>query len=94
MLILFEHAAGYALFNVKEFEEIGMVLSQVESSITDIAKFRNVVRLLAFAPFKTAANALDNLNNISEGNKQCTYIQHSYPILTVLENYCYILYSL
>lgn len=27
--VLFEHAAGYALFAVKEVEEIGMLLPQV-----------------------------------------------------------------
>lgn len=33
LFILFEHAAGYAVFHVKEFEEIGMLLPQVEQSV-------------------------------------------------------------
>lgn len=65
--VLFEHASGYALFRVKEFEEIGMMLPEVEASVTDLARFNSVVKLLAFSPFKTGTNALDNLNSISEG---------------------------
>lgn len=67
LFILFEHAAGYALFRVKEFEEIGMLLPQVEQSVTDLSRFRSVVSLVGFSPFKTAVVALENINNISEG---------------------------
>jgi len=65
--ILFEHAAGYTLFSLKEFEEVGMLLAQVEKNVTELSKFKSVVKLVAFMPFKSAANALDNLNNVSEG---------------------------
>nr|CBN81123.1 Nucleolar protein 5A [Dicentrarchus labrax] len=41
--VLFEHAAGYALFAVKEVEEIGMLLPQVEESVLSIGKFNGVV---------------------------------------------------
>lgn len=67
LFILFEHAAGYAVFRVKEFEEIGMLLPQVEESITDLSRFRSVVSLVGFSPFKTAFSALENINSISEG---------------------------
>lgn len=65
--MLYEHAAGFALFSVKEFEEIGMFLPQVESSVTDYGKFNSLVKLAGFAPFKTAIAALENINAISEG---------------------------
>ncbi|XP_063067014.1 nucleolar protein 56 [Engraulis encrasicolus] len=65
--VLFEHAAGYALFAVKEVEEIGMLLPQVEDSVLNIGKFNNVVKLAAFFPFKSAQAALENINAISEG---------------------------
>ena len=68
MYILYEHASGYALFSVREFEEVGMLLPQVEEGVKDISKFMSVVKLLAFAPFKSGTNALDNMNSISEGN--------------------------
>nr|CAD7260723.1 unnamed protein product [Timema shepardi] len=67
MFVLFEHAAGYALFRVKEFEETGMLLPQVEESVTDISRFNSIVKLVGFSPFKTALKALENLNSISEG---------------------------
>ncbi|EDW67901.1 nucleolar protein 56 [Drosophila virilis] len=67
LYVLYEHAAGFALFSVKEFEEVSMFLPQVESSVTDIAKFNSIVKLAGFAPFKTAIAALENINAISEG---------------------------
>ncbi|XP_018318840.1 nucleolar protein 56-like [Agrilus planipennis] len=67
LYVLFEHAAGYAIFQVKEFEEIGMFLPQVEASVTDLSRFNSVVKLIGFSPFKTAVAALENINAISEG---------------------------
>lgn len=67
LFILYEHAVGYAVFGVKEFEEIGMLLPQVEASVTDLSRFRTVVSLTGFSPFKSAVSALENINNISEG---------------------------
>lgn len=65
--VLFEHAAGYALFKLKEFEEVATFLPQVEESVLDVSKFSQVVSLIAFYPFKQAADALANINAISEG---------------------------
>uniref|UniRef100_H3CZA5 Nucleolar protein 56 n=1 Tax=Tetraodon nigroviridis TaxID=99883 RepID=H3CZA5_TETNG len=65
--VLFEHAAGYALFAVKEVEEIGMLLPQVEESVLNIGKFNSMVSLAAFFPFKSAQAALENMNAVSEG---------------------------
>jgi nucleolar protein 56 len=67
MHILFEHATGYALFRVKEFEEIGLLQAQVEESVLDLSRFNSVVKLVAFSPFRSGPNALDNINSISEG---------------------------
>ncbi|KAK6321014.1 hypothetical protein J4Q44_G00079900 [Coregonus suidteri] len=65
--VLFEHAAGYALFVVKEVEEIGMLLPPVEDCVLNIGKFHGMVSLAAFFPFKSAQAALENINAISEG---------------------------
>ncbi|XP_037754411.1 nucleolar protein 56 [Chelonia mydas] len=65
--VLFEHAAGYALFAVREVEEISLLLPQVEESILNIGRFHSIVRLVAFSPFKSAQSALENINAISEG---------------------------
>uniref|UniRef100_A0A3Q3IEG9 Nucleolar protein 56 n=1 Tax=Monopterus albus TaxID=43700 RepID=A0A3Q3IEG9_MONAL len=52
---------------VKEVEEIGMLLPQVEESLLSIGKFNSIVTLVAFFPFKSAQTALENINAISEG---------------------------
>uniref|UniRef100_A0A914XM73 Nucleolar protein 56 n=1 Tax=Plectus sambesii TaxID=2011161 RepID=A0A914XM73_9BILA len=65
--VLYEHAAGYALFRVKEFEETGQIIPQVDEAIGDVSKFGSVIKLLAFDPFKNTEAALDNCNAISEG---------------------------
>lgn len=44
-----------------------MFLPQVESSVLDLSKFTSLVKLVTFAPFKTAVAALENINAISEG---------------------------
>lgn len=67
LFVLYEHAAGYALFNVKEFEEVSALLPQVEASVTDLSRFNQVVKLVGFTPFKSAVAALESINSISEG---------------------------
>lgn len=65
--VLFEHGVGYALFKVKEFEDIGESIPEVEQSVTDYQRFNSIVQLHAFEPFKNTEAALDNCNAISEG---------------------------
>lgn len=65
--MLFEHAAGYSLFRVREFEEAGVLLPQIEASVLDLSRFNSVVKLIGFTPFKTAVTALENCNSVSEG---------------------------
>uniref|UniRef100_A0A7E4V7X1 Nucleolar protein 56 n=1 Tax=Panagrellus redivivus TaxID=6233 RepID=A0A7E4V7X1_PANRE len=64
--VLFEHAVGYGLLKVKEFEDIGEALPEVEKSVTDFQRFNAIVKLHAFEPFKNTEAALDNCNAISE----------------------------
>ena len=65
--LLFESASGYAVFEVKQHEEIGAKTKEVQGSILDLAKFGKMVSLVSFSPFKSAAHALENANDISEG---------------------------
>lgn len=67
MYVLYEHAAGYALFKVTQFEEVSMLLPQLEASVTDLGRFNSLVKLVGFSPFKSAIIALENANAISEG---------------------------
>ncbi|XP_018897775.1 nucleolar protein 56 isoform X2 [Bemisia tabaci] len=80
--VLFEHAAGYGLFKIKEFEEIGALLPQVEESVTDLSRFNQIVSLVTFSPFKTAVTALSNINSISEGvlpEDLQTFLEFQFP---------------
>jgi nucleolar protein 56 len=65
--LLFESASGYALFKVKDYEEIAAKSKAVQDSMEDLHKFGKMVDLLSFAPFKNAADALTNALEISEG---------------------------
>lgn len=67
LFVLFEHAAGYALFQTTEFEEISMMLPQVEEKMQDLASFRSIVQLIAFTPFKTQKDSIESITKISEG---------------------------
>jgi nucleolar protein 56 len=65
--VLFESASGYAIFEVKLREELAAMARAVQKSVQDLGKFKKMVSLVSFSPFKSAANALENANDISEG---------------------------
>ncbi|KAL7752739.1 Nucleolar protein 56 [Sorochytrium milnesiophthora] len=65
--ILFETSSGYALFERLQSDEIGQELAQVQQAMLDLSSFSKVIKLKSFAPFKSAADALENSNDISEG---------------------------
>lgn len=67
LLILFEHATGYTLFRVNEYEEIGSMMPNVVKATLSAPLFESLVQLLAFQPFKSAQTTLDNANAITEG---------------------------
>jgi len=64
---MYESASGYGLFEVVESEEIASVDDEVQASVTDMARFSRLVKFKAFQPFKSAEEALNNINAISEG---------------------------
>lgn len=70
--MLFESASGYALFERVQSEEIGAKLEQVQKNVSDLAKFGQTVKLKSFSPFKSAADALENANDVSEGKSTMT----------------------
>lgn len=65
--ILFESSAGYALFAVKFTEEIGGKTKAVQDAIPNLSKFGKMIELKSFLPFRDAADALENANDVSEG---------------------------
>lgn len=66
LFTLLESAAGYALFEVVAFEEIGSLLEGSMDTVTDLKRFGRALKLKAFLPFETAQQALENANAISE----------------------------
>lgn len=60
--ILYEHAAGYALFTAEPDE----FLARARDIVSDVNKFKQVCEFSAFQPFKRGRDALENLNSISE----------------------------
>lgn len=69
MYLLYESAAGYGLFLKSEFEDIGGSLPEVQAAVDDFGLFNKMVKLSAFAPFRNAEDALENINAISEGKR-------------------------
>ena len=67
LYLLFEHAAGYGIFQSLAQEEIAALTAEVQQSILDLGRFGKLVKLVAFSPFKSSSNALENINSISEG---------------------------
>lgn len=65
--ILFESSSGYALFERVESEEIGAQLAEVQKQLMDVNKMKKSIKLKSFSPFKTATEALENQNDVSEG---------------------------
>lgn len=66
LFTLLESAAGYALFEVVAFDEIGGLLEGSKDTVCDLARFNRAVKLKAFQPFESAAEALENANAVSE----------------------------
>ncbi|KAH9446897.1 hypothetical protein MJO28_016085 [Puccinia striiformis f. sp. tritici] len=65
--VLFESSAGYALFAVKFTEDIAGRTKAVQEAIPNLSKFGKMIELKSFLPFRDAAHALENANDISEG---------------------------
>ncbi|KAF6011158.1 snoRNP complex protein nop56 [Brettanomyces bruxellensis] len=66
--ILYEEPTGYGIFKVKlQQDDIGARQKDVENAEQDLAKFSKMVELVSFAPFKGAAQALENMDDITEG---------------------------
>ncbi|KAL3774283.1 hypothetical protein ACHAWO_011231 [Cyclotella atomus] len=66
LFVLHESAAGFALFEVVAFEEIGALLEGAMNSVTSLDRFSRAVKLKAFQPFASAEDALISINAISE----------------------------
>lgn len=66
LFVLYESASGFSLFDIKGLDEIGTAADRVQDSVVDLTRFGKVAKLAAFKPFASAADALEQINAISE----------------------------
>lgn len=67
LYLLFESAAGFALFQKKEFEETAETEEEVQNALLDPKKFSKMVAFHAWTPFRDAEDALNQANSIAAG---------------------------
>ena len=65
--MLFESSSGYGLFETLDADVIGESIEKVQETTQSADKFGRVVKLHGFKPFTSAANALEQVNCVSEG---------------------------
>ena len=66
LFLLFETASGYCLFEKEEFDEVSGQLSKIQKAIPSLEKFSKMVKLVAYQPFQTAEEALENVNCVAQ----------------------------
>lgn len=80
-LLLYESAAGYALLERTEFEEVGQDDENVQAALQDPKLFSKMVKLKAFKAFATAEEALEEIQSIASA-------EPSEGLLSFLEQNC------
>ena len=75
LFILFETAAGYCLFEKTDFDEAHSQLASIQKAIASLERFSKMVKLVAYQPFQTAEEALENIQDISQ-NKVHKTLKH------------------
>ncbi len=63
---LYECSLGYALFEIKEYEEISQNSKEFQSSIMDYKKVSQIIKKVNFIPFKTSEEALENAKDVND----------------------------
>eukprot|EP00928_Gymnodinium_smaydae_P013168 TRINITY_DN1480_c0_g1_i1.p1 TRINITY_DN1480_c0_g1~~TRINITY_DN1480_c0_g1_i1.p1 ORF type:complete len:508 (+),score=156.54 TRINITY_DN1480_c0_g1_i1:68-1525(+) len=67
LYLLFESAAGYALFKKTQSEDAAQTEEEVQAAIVDPKKFSRMVTLQAWTPFNDAEEALNQVNSVAAG---------------------------
>ena len=75
MFILYETASGYCLFEKEEYDETGGSLSKVQKAVNSLERFTKMVTIAAYQPFKTAEEALENIQAIA-ANQVSSTLKH------------------
>jgi len=72
MFILYEAASGYCLFEKEEYDETGAGLSKVQKAVDSLERFTKQVTIAAYQPFKTAEEALENIQDVAHNKVSST----------------------
>ncbi|PHH83057.1 hypothetical protein CDD82_3715 [Ophiocordyceps australis] len=65
---LYEAPVGYAVFKVlHQPDAVGLKLKEVQEAAEDLSRFGKMVKLVNFTPFDGHADAIHNINEVSEG---------------------------
>ena len=75
LFILFESSIGYALFKLKDFDEVNTTQKQVQSQIADFESFSKIAKIVvknllikqSFYPFESSNDALKIINSTISG---------------------------
>lgn len=65
LFVLYEAANGYCLFEKQEYDETGGQLSKVQKAAGSLERFTKMVSIAAYQPFKTAEEALENIQSVA-----------------------------
>ena len=63
---LYECSLGYALFEIVGYEEISQKSEEFQQSIMDYKKVSKIIKKVAFMPFKTSEQALENTKMVND----------------------------
>ena len=63
---LYECSLGYALFELLGYEEISQKSEEFQQSIMDYKKVSKIIKKVAFMPFKTSEQALENTKMVND----------------------------
>ena len=63
---LYESSLGYALFEIQEYEEISQNSKEFQQSIQDYKKVSKLLKKVAFVPFTTSEEALENCKAVND----------------------------
>ena len=79
---LYECSLGYALFEILGYEEISQKSEEFQQSIMDYKKVSKIIKKVAFMPFKTSEQALENtkmVNDCQISDELKSFIKEYFP---------------
>ena len=79
---LYECSLGYALFEIIGYEEISQNSEEFQQSIMDFKKVSKIIKKIAFMPFKTSEEALENIKMVNDceiSNELKSFLKEYFP---------------